>query len=123
MNKPKHAGFAERRETALAAKKQLIEKFASAPRPDDPAQLARAAERAALAAERDARRAEREQAKKAQAAALEEARRVEAEAQKQAELLAQQSAKAQSSEEALAEAAARKAERDRRYAARKQRQR
>ena len=115
MKHLKENDFSERRKSAAEAKKQLLERLKNVPKPDEAAR----AEKVRLAAEREARRAERlrlkqeelerEKAEAAAAAAAEEARlKAEAEAQKQRE---------------LEEAAERKAERDRRYAARKNRSR
>lgn len=119
MKNLKEADFAERRKTALAAKLQLLEKHRQAPKPDDPEVIARRAERLALAESREARRREREQAKREQAEreALEAAERAAAaEAQAREDAIAHEA-------RLVAEAAERKAERDRRYAARKARQR
>jgi len=104
-------GFAERRTAAAEAKRQLLAKFASAPKPTDPEMQERLAAREAVAVARKARRAERDASKTienqrllAEAAAAEIEKRKEAEAR------------------VAADEAARKAERDRRYAARKARQ-
>jgi len=108
MPRPNENGFADRRKAAEEAKKLLLKKFESAPKPDDPEMIAKRAEREALAAARETRRIEREREKQEQAARekIEAAARAEAEA----------AAKAAREAEA-------KAERDRRYAARKARKR
>lgn len=108
MPRPNENGFADRRKAAEEAKKLLLKKFESAPKPDDPEMIAKRAEREALAAAREARRIEREQEKQEQAI------REKAEAEARAE--AEATAKAEAEAEA-------KAERDRRYAARKARKR
>jgi hypothetical protein len=112
----------ERRSAAMEAKKLLLKKFESAPKADDPEVIAKRAKREAIAAAREARKAERErlakveeERKQAQAQALAEAAAAEAEA-----LAAE--AKNRIARVVLDEAE-RKAERDRRYAARKARQR
>jgi len=119
MRSLKEADFAERRKSADAAKKQLLEKLKSAPKPDDPEVVARRAEKAAQAAAREAQRAERRLAKQAELERqkAEEAARVEAEAAR-----AKAEAEAEA-ERAVALLAEQKAERDRRYAARKGRKR
>ena len=121
----KERNFAERRQTANDAKKALLEKFKARPAADDPAVLAKQAERKAAADARAQREAERKEQKRAQAereareraereAATAEAARAEAEAKQQAEK--------DLVDRLLADEAARKAKRDARYAARKARQ-
>lgn len=121
----KERNFADRRQAADEAKKALLEKFKARPAADDPAVLARAAERKAVAEAREQREAERREQKRLneerearesaeRAAATEAAARAEAEARAQAE----QDAVAR----LLADEADRKAKRDARYAARKARQ-
>lgn len=117
MRHPDDNSFAERRKTAENARRELLMKFASAPKATDPAMQERLAAREAVAAARTARRAERDATKAAEnerllseVATLAEA----AEAARQSEI-----------NNRIARAAAdeigRKAERDRRYAARKAR--
>ena len=108
MPRPNENGFADRRKAAEEAKKLLLKKFESAPKPDDPEMIAKRAEREALAAAREARRIEREQEKQEQAIR----EKAEAEARAEAEATAKAAAEAEA-----------KAERDRRYAARKARKR
>lgn len=118
----KGSTFNDRRDEAAAAKKALVERFKARPPADDPAVLARAAERKAIAEARDGRSAER--AKK----------KAEEDLQRQAEQRAKQEAEARAAEESAARVveqtardeairAERKAARDAKYAARKARQR
>ena len=75
--------FAERRTAAIDAKKALLEKFKSKPAPDDPAVLAKQAERKAILEAREKRAAEKEklrQEKLAREAAERAAREAAAEA-------------------------------------------
>ncbi len=125
MRHPSDNSFADRRKTAADAKKELLAKFASAPKPTDPDMQERRAERAAIAAAREARRAEREALKAAEnERILREAAEVAAaaEAHEKAEAEARQAEANDRIARVIADEAARKAERDRRYAARKARQ-
>ncbi|WP_007754807.1 DUF6481 family protein [Rhizobium sp. CF080] len=125
MRHPNDNSFAERRKTAADAKRELLAKFASAPKLSDPAMQERRAEREAVAAAREARRAEREAQK---AAENERQLREAAELAAAAEAHEKAAAEARQAEtndrvaRVVADEAARKAERDRRYAARKARQ-
>ena len=119
-------GFADRRKAAAEAKKLLLKKFEAAPKPDDPEMQAKLAERKANADAREARRAERDRLKQeeherqlAEAAALTEAANAEA----RAEAEAREAIARDRIARVVADEAERKAERDRRYAARKARQR
>ncbi|KXF75865.1 hypothetical protein ATN84_18085 [Paramesorhizobium deserti] len=119
-------GFAERRKAAAEAKQQLLRKFEAAPKLDDPEMLARREERLAISVAREARSAERKRLKQgehdrrlAEAAALAEAANAEAKAMAEARQAKMNGHIAR----VLADDAERKAERDRRYAARKARQR
>lgn len=124
-------GFADRRETANAAKKALLEKFKAKPAADDPAVIARQQERKAILEAREKREIEkarlkqerlaREAEERARKAAEDEAARIkaEAEAAEQARIAAAEEEERIST--ALALEAAQKAKRDARYAARKQR--
>jgi hypothetical protein len=114
MKHSKESGFAERRDAAAEAKKQLLKKFAAAPKPDDAQMQAKLAEKAAIAAAREARRAERDRLK------LEEQERRQAEAAAAAQAAADA---ARANAPPVLSEAERKAERDRRYAARKARKR
>ncbi len=111
--------FSDRLSTADAAKKKLLEKFAAAPKQDDPEMIAKRAEREALAKAREERRAERERVKR-ETAAREKA---ETEAREAAEALARQTTLEKQAKQLADYETERKAERDRRYAARKARQR
>jgi hypothetical protein len=120
MSSFKGGTFNDRRDAAAKARQEMLEKFRAQPAPDDPAMLAKAAERLAIAEAREVRAAERRVAKEAELAekALQEAaRKAEAEALKAEEAAA--------AERAVADAARleveRKAARDARYAARKAR--
>jgi hypothetical protein len=109
----KEPSFADRQKAAQEARQNILKKFRSQPGADDPEVVKRRAEREAHAAEREKARLAREAAKAEQAA-----REAEAAAQAAAQL-------AREKEEAAAREAAleveRKAERDARYAARKNR--
>ena len=122
----KEKGFAERRQSAIEARKALLEKFKTRPADDDPEVQARRAEREAIARARAQREAERQRLK--QEKAEQEAReRAEREAAAAAKAQAEAAEKALSEEDLvsrlLADEADRKAKRDARYAARKARQR
>src|SRR5262245_49290070 len=118
MREYKDQNRLERLERAAKAKQQILEKFRSRPAADDPAVVARAAERKAIAEAREARDKEREERKgkeanaRAQPEAVERAEREARERREPVEKVIRDAA----------EAAERKAERDRRYAARKARQ-
>lgn len=124
MRHPNDSGFLERRKLADSAKRQLLAKFASAPKPTDPEMRERLAARETIAAERTARRVERNAVKAREkdrllheAAAMAEA----AEAHQRAEADAREAEVDNRIARVVADEAARKAERDRRYAARKAR--
>lgn len=107
--------FTERASTSMAAKQAMLERFKSRPGPNDPALLARRAEREAVARAREERQAERERVRR------------EEEARKEAERIAFEKAEVERKareeseriERQLALEAAQKAARDARYAARK----
>jgi hypothetical protein len=114
--------LAERRAAAAEAKKLLLKKFDSAPKPSDPEMLAKRAEREAIAAAREARRAEKERLAQEKLAR----KQAEVEALAQAALEQAEAAKVEANRHVarvVADEAERKAERDRRYAARKAKQR
>jgi hypothetical protein len=118
--------FAVRRKNASDARERLLRKFAMAPQQDDPEVIARNAGRRALSMAREERRAERDRLLReererelVEAAAHREA----AEAQARAEADALRAAEQSRLSQAVADEAVRKAERDRRYAARKARAR
>jgi hypothetical protein len=121
----------ERRNAANEAKKALLERFKAKPAADDPAVLARQAERKAILEARAIREAEkarlkqeklaREAAEKAEREAAAEAARIAAEEAAQAEAKLREAEETERIARLLADEAARKAKRDARYAARKQR--
>jgi Family of unknown function (DUF6481) len=107
----KEPSFADRQKAAQQARQDILNKFRSRPGPDDPAVMARQAER-------EARTAERLNAKLAREAAKAEQARLEAEAAAEAAAkLAREKEEAAAREAGLE--AERKAARDARYAARK----
>ena len=113
----KGSTFKDRAEAAAAAKKALLEAFKTRPSPDDPAVLARQAERKAINEAREKRATERHRMKEEEETRLRaetEARRL-AETEEAARRAAEQAAR---DEQIRAE---RKAMRDARYAARKAR--
>lgn len=116
----KHANFNDRASAAAKAKQVLIEKFRARPGPDDPAVLAKQAERQAIAEARERREQERKVAREAEAG-----RKAAEELERQAELARKAAEKTQEEMERkaslLALEAERKAARDARYAARKAR--
>ncbi len=118
--------FADRKQSAAEAKKKLLEKFKTAPKLDDPELAAKRAEREAIAKAREARRLERERVKeetKVRKAAELAAKAEAALAAEQAEIAAREAEEKLELERHIAEEAAKKAERDARYAARKKRKR
>lgn len=124
MRNVKNSEHSDRRGTAADAKAKLLETYKAAQKAAEPARAAKQAERLATAEAREARRAERERVK------LEEQNRIEAETAERENALAT-AAKAEAEARQLADKnriarvledeAARKAERDRRYANRKSR--
>ncbi|UCI08068.1 DUF6481 family protein [Mesorhizobium sp. B1-1-8] len=121
----------ERRNAANEAKKALLERFKAKPAADDPAVLARQAERKAILEARAIREAEkarlkqeklaREAAEKAEREAAAEAARIAAEEAAQAEAKIREAEENERIARLLADEAERKAKRDARYAARKSR--
>lgn len=137
MSDPRNT-FSERRSTAAAAKQALLEKFKANAADNDPAVQERRAERARIAAAREARLAEKEAKRKAELAAIaaerkrKEEERLAAEAAIEAERLAaeqaiadekaaREAAKSDLIKRVVADEAALKAARDARYANRKAR--
>ena len=123
LRHPGDDNFANRRKAANEAKQQLLDKLKAASKADDPATIAKRAERLATAEARELRRAERvkskqEEAERSLAAAAALADAANAEARAEAEERERQEreriARVISDE-------ADRAERDRRYAARKAR--
>jgi len=122
MKHEKDNTFAGRRETSQNAKKQLLERIKSAPQPDPEELNRKNAEKAAQVLARQTRQADRQRVKDAEAERL----LAEKEASIQADAQALLNGEAEATKSAETEAAAgaeRKLERDRRYAARKARQR
>jgi hypothetical protein len=114
----KEQDLKERLARATKARQAALEKFKARPPADDPAVVARAAERKAVAEAREARAQERAaiKAKEGEERAAREAiEKVEREARERREAIEKVIRDA-------TEAAERKADRDRRYAARKARQ-
>lgn len=121
----------ERRNAAIEAKKALLERFKAKPAADDPAVLARQAERKAILEARAIREAEkarlkqeklaREAAEKAEREAKAEAARIAAEEAAAAEAKIREAEETDRISRLLADEAERKAKRDARYAARKAR--
>jgi hypothetical protein len=121
----------ERRNAANEAKKALLERFKSKPAADDPAVVARQAERKAILEAREIREAEkarlkqeklaREAVEKAEREAAAESARLAAEEAAQAEAKIKEAEENERIARLLADEAERKAKRDARYAARKQR--
>jgi hypothetical protein len=134
----KHDTFADRQSTAASAKQALLEKFKNRPAEDDPAEIARRAERARIAEDRAARLSEKEALRKAEedrraaerkqkedarlaAEAAIEAERLAAEQAIIDEKNARDAAKSALIKQVVIDEAAQKAARDARYAARKNR--
>lgn len=108
----------ERLDRAAKAKQQLLEKFRAQPGPDDPAVVKRRQEQSEIARAREERMKARAEIK-----AKEAAERAEREAREKAEREVRE--RREAVERLIRDAAdkdSRKAERDRRYAARKARQ-
>ncbi|MFA1626871.1 DUF6481 family protein [Rhizobium mongolense] len=124
MRHPGDDNFANRRKAANEAKQHLLDKLKAAPKADDPEMVARRAERRATAEARELRRAERVKSKQeeaernlAAAAALADAANAEARAKAEERETQERERIAR----VISDEADRKAERDRRYAARKAR--
>jgi hypothetical protein len=123
--------FAERRDAANDAKRALLERFKARPAPDDPEVLARQAERKAILEAREKREAEkarlreerrvREEAERVERERLAEEARIRAEEEARVEETRRQAEENERIARVLADEAERKAKRDARYAARKQR--
>ena len=114
--------LSERRAAAAQAKEQLLKKFEAAPKPSDPDMVAKRAEREAIAAAREARRADRERSLQEDfALQIAEADAIACAASAEAD--AREADASNRIARVLTDEAERKAERDRRYAARKARQR
>jgi hypothetical protein len=107
----KQPGFADRQKAAQQARQDLLNKFKAQPGPDDPAVVARRAEREAIAARRAETKAARDTAK------AEQQRREEETAAAEAARIAREQEEAAAKQAAIE--AEQKAKRDARYAARK----
>ena len=115
MSFAKQNSFDDRRQNSAAAREAMLNRFRARPAGDDPAVLARQAERRAIATAREERAQERETQRRLEAerqAALVAAERAAEEARKAAEIEA-------AAERARLAQAKQKEERDARYAARK----
>lgn len=125
MSKMHNTTFQDRRAAASAAKIALLEKFKARPANDSPEMLARQAERARIASEREKRAAERAQARHDENECLEQERLAQESAAKEVAIVARR-AKEQSDQalvkQMLEYEFAQKNKRDARYAARKARQ-
>lgn len=124
LKKQVRTTFTDRRQDAMEAKQKLLEKMKAAPKADDPEVVAKRAEREAVAKAREIRRAERERLKleeeerKAVQDAADAAAAYEA---AHAEEIAREAEEKARAERAVADMAAMKEKRDKRYAARKAR--
>jgi hypothetical protein len=125
LKKARNSELSDRRAASADAKTALLNAFRAAKTAAEPGKIARQAERLAIVSAREERRLERERLK------VEERKRVETEAAEQrataeAEALAVTEARESAQNARVArvieDEAARKAERDRRYANRKARQ-
>ena len=118
--------FQDRQEAAAKARKAMVEKFQARPKydPNDPAVLAREAERKRIMESRIEREKERA-IRKAEQEAAEAARKIEEEAARAEKLRMEELARKEAEAAAAAEAEKlefeKKLERDARYAARKER--
>lgn len=115
----KEIDFVERRNAAAAAKKTLVEKMRRAPKADDPALVASRAEKASIRASNALQRDERNRLTRE----ADLRQRAEDDARALAEEIAAKAEIEAAAQRSLTEKADQKAERDRRYAARKNRKR
>ncbi|WP_150523590.1 DUF6481 family protein [Roseibium sediminis] len=125
MKNTRNNEHSDRRSAAMDAKAALVEAFRTAKQAAEPNREARQTERRLIAEARDKRRSERAQAKldeQNRIAAEAAARDAAAAAAARAEIDARELADKNRIERVLHDEAARKAERDRRYANRKARQ-
>ena len=109
--------FSDRLQNAAAARRAMVEKYKSQPKPDDPEVQARLAQQVEMAKQRE----ERATAKKAQKEAERIAREADLKRQEEERIAAEKEARRVEGEQALAMLAEQKAARDARYAARKSR--
>ncbi len=130
MRTVKDNDLADRRTAAADAKAALLRRYQATKEAAEPTRLARQAERLAMAQARDARREERDRIKREERARQQEQERLQAEAaeyQTAASVAVRAQAEARERADSLIarviiDEAARKAERDERYANRKARQ-
>ncbi len=121
----KHQSFSDRQAEAAKAKQALLEKFRAKPGPDDPATIERQKARQAVIVAREERERERERARIQREKELAEQRaREAAEAAQRAKEEEERKAReaVEAAEHELEVARQKKAERDARYLARKERQ-
>ncbi|WP_240476702.1 DUF6481 family protein [Geminicoccus roseus] len=116
----KSVNFSDRANSSAEAKKALLERFRAKATANDPAAAERQAERVAIARAREARKAERDAAKR-ELQAQQEAEKARREAEIEAEKAAAAAEAELEAQRAVELAAAQKAARDARYAARKAR--
>jgi Family of unknown function (DUF6481) len=116
----KNTDVNDRLNAAVAAKQAALDRFRARPGPDDPAVREQQAARKAISAARDVRAAERKAAREAevQRQAAEQAAAQAAQTEREGE---ERRAAVEAAARAVALETERKAERDRRYAARKAR--
>lgn len=107
--------FAERRSSAAAAKKLLIQKMQQAPKHDDPAQIEKRAQKAELRAATALQRGKRDRLKREADAA----QQAEDGARAEAVAVAERAQLEAAAQRAVEQKEKEKAKRDRRYAARK----
>lgn len=121
MKSARNNDLSDRRSAAAEAKSALLIAFRTARTADEPTRLARQAERATIAAAREERRLERERVKRDEAERQATERQAAAAAALRAETEALEVAERNRIARVIDDEAARKAERDRRYANRKAR--
>ncbi|WP_314092927.1 DUF6481 family protein [Shinella sp. M31] len=124
MKNARNNDFSDRRIAAAEAKSSLLNAYRTARSTDEPARLARQAERATIAAAKEKRRLERERVKRddAERQAAEAAeRQAAADAETRAKIEAREEAERNRIARVVEDEAARKAARDLRYANRKAR--
>lgn len=124
MKHAKNTDLTDRRKASIEAKQALLESYRSAVKAAEPGLAARQAERQAIATAREERRAANEKAKTEERQRLlaeQEALIAAAAAEAQAEAEARATAERDRINRVVQDEAARKAERDRRYAERKAR--
>ncbi|MCJ8056961.1 DUF6481 family protein [Shinella curvata] len=121
MKHARNNDLSDRRSAAAEAKSALLNAFRTARTTDEPTRLARQAERATITAAREERRLKRERMKRDEAERQAAERQAAAAAALRAETEALEVAERNRIARVIDDEAARKAERDRRYANRKAR--